>query len=276
MTVYYALAGSDEVLALRHPELPAVPTPQLLLTLGFYVALLMLVGLWLLPLIRRLRRLARASEAFGQGDLEARVPTRKGSDLHAVECAFNAMAARIGRLIDDNRLLARGVAHDLKTPLARLRFGIDSLEELDTPANAPERHRDHLHRLQADLDAMEGSLDAMLGYARFELRGAGEPHRRVDLAALVADRVAACGVRPDIAFAPGDAARQVRGGRSRAGHPRRQPAAERVPVRSRTCVRDARRQSRAGRDAERRGRWRGHPAGTARGGAGAVRARRPG
>ena len=211
VTVYYALDGGDDVLALRHPELPAAPVPQLLLTLGFYVALLMLVGLWLLPLIRRLGRLARASEAFGRGHLEARVPTRKGSDLHAVESAFNAMAARIGRLVDDNRLLARGVAHDLKTPLARLRFGIDSLEELGTPANDPERHRDHLHRLQADLDAMEDSLDAMLGYARFELRETGEPHRSVDLAALVADRVAARGDRPGIAFEPGEVIREVRG-----------------------------------------------------------------
>ena len=128
-----------------------------------------------------------------------------------MEFAFNAMAARIGRLVDDNRLLARGVAHDLKTPLARLRFGIDSLEELDTIADDPERHRDHLHRLQADLDAMESSLDAMLGYARFELRGAGEPHRCVDLVALVTERIAACGERSAIAFEPGDAIRQVRG-----------------------------------------------------------------
>ena len=211
VTVYYALDGLDEVLALGHPELPAAPVPQLLLTLGFYVALLMLVGSWLLPLIRRLGRLVRASEAFGRGELDARVPTRKGSDLHAVESAFNAMAARIGRLVDDNRLLARGVAHDLKTPLARLRFGIDSLEELDTPTSDPERRRDHLHRLQADLDAMEGSLDAMLGYARFELRGAGEPHRSVDLVALVTDRIAACGDPPGVSFEPGEAVRPIRG-----------------------------------------------------------------
>lgn len=211
VTVYYALAGRDDVLALGHPELRAETTPRLLLTLGFYVALLMLVGLWLLPLIRRLERLVRASEAFGRGQLDARVLTRAGSDLHAVESAFNAMASRIGRLVDDNRLLARGVAHDLKTPLTRLRFGIDFLEELDASVNNPEQHRDRVRRLQADLDAMEGSLDAMLGYARFELREAGEPHRSVDLAALVADRVAACCDSSGIAFEPGDVVHQVWG-----------------------------------------------------------------
>ena len=211
VTVYYALTGRDEVLAVGRPGTRAAPTLRLLLTLGFYVALLLLVSLWLLPLIRRLERLARAAEAFGRGDLTARVLTRGSSDLHTVESAFNAMASRIGRLIDDNRLLARGVAHDLKTPLTRLRFGIDLLEDLDARTSSPERRRDHFRRLQADLDVMGDSLDAMLGYARFELHEESEPHRSVNLTALVADRVEACGEQSGISFEPGSGLVRIRG-----------------------------------------------------------------
>ena len=201
VTVYHALGEGGALLALAHPPPDAAGTPRLLLTLGFYLALLAMVALWLVPLLRRLTRLAEASRAFGRGELDARVPTRAGSDLHAVESAFNAMADRIGRLIDDNRLLGRGVAHDLKTPLARLRFGIDSLAELDgTAPEVERRRRDHLTRLEADLDAMEGSLDAMLDYARFEVRGADAPHRPVDLGALVAGRVEALGDAADVSL----------------------------------------------------------------------------
>ena len=207
LTLYYALGRGDDVLALAHPAgSDERGLARLLYTLTFYLVVLLLVSSWLLPLLGRLSRLSDAARAFGEGALQTRVRTRPGSDLHVLESSFNAMATRIGRLIDDNRLLGRGVAHDLKTPLARLRFGIDSLEELGedeavqaaqgaqgaATADAPlaRRRRDHLARLQDDLDAMQHTLEAMLDYARFDARAERTSHGRIDLATLVAGRLA--------------------------------------------------------------------------------------
>ena len=105
VTVYYALADGANLLALEYPMNTAATTGvRLLLTLAFYLALVLLVLAWLLPLLRRLTRLTNAARVFGTGDLSQRVPTRSGSDLHALESAFNAMASRIQNLVEDNRL----------------------------------------------------------------------------------------------------------------------------------------------------------------------------
>jgi len=195
VTVYYALDSTDRrLLALKAPAADAAPSMlRLVLTSVFYLAVLSMLLLWLLPLARRLARLREAAVAFGRGDLDARVAIERRSELADLEAAFNAMAARIGALIDDNRLLGRGVAHDLKTPLTRLRFGIDALQELDA-ATATEglgdsvRRSTMVARLQNDLDAMASSLQALLDYARFDARSAGEPHRSIDLSRLVGER----------------------------------------------------------------------------------------
>jgi len=217
VTVYYATPGGDgTLLALTYPVRTANDAPRLLFTLAFYLVVLGVVAVWLLPLLGRLARLGEAARAFGTGELQARVATRGRSELRPLEAAFNAMAARIERLIDDNRLLGRGVAHDLKTPLARLRFGIDSLQELDGPGAAgavegpaaPVR-RDHLERLQRDLDSMERQLDILLDYARFEVRGAEAPRAIIDLRELVMKRLALFG--PGTTFAPPPQAVTVHG-----------------------------------------------------------------
>ncbi|MDB3936472.1 HAMP domain-containing protein, partial [Granulosicoccus sp.] len=140
VTVYFALADGTTLLALEYPMSTGATTGiRLLLTFVFYLALVLLVMAWLLPLLRRLTRLTNTAWMFGRGDLSQRVPTRSRSDLHTLESTFNAMASRIENLVEDNRLLSRGVAHDLRTPLARLRFGIDSMVELDP--EAPDSHK---------------------------------------------------------------------------------------------------------------------------------------
>ena len=184
--VFYAVAGRPTVLALEHSiDAGRHDALRLALTLAFYLALLTLILVWLLPLLRRLARLGDASRAFGRGDLGVRVATRPASELHVLESAFNRMAARIQRLIEDNRLLGSGVAHDLRTPLARLRFGIDTLEERLECTPSGVGPLEHVHRLQDDIATMERLLDALLSYARFDGRRPDPPHAPLDLAALV-------------------------------------------------------------------------------------------
>jgi signal transduction histidine kinase len=74
------------------------------------------------------------------------------------------MADRIQQLIDDNKLLSRAVSHDLKTPIARLRFGIAALEE----TQSEQLRVKYFQRLNRDLDTMEELVMTLLSYARLD------------------------------------------------------------------------------------------------------------
>ena len=131
LSLYYPVAVHDLILQI---ELPAWSGAQnrglsILLTLAFYLAVALLLIGWLYPLVKRLLALRRSAQAFGQGKLDTRIDVRGFSYIADIETEFNHMAARIQQLIDDNKLISSAMSHDLRTPLARLRFGIDTLSE---------------------------------------------------------------------------------------------------------------------------------------------------
>lgn len=83
--------------------------------LGGVVAFSMLVA-------RRFAETRRTVEAIVDGDLTKRLPDRGGDDeFDRQAAAFNRMLDRIGDLMDNMRNVSNDVAHDLRTPLARLR-----------------------------------------------------------------------------------------------------------------------------------------------------------
>jgi len=161
---YRYLPLREAVLRLRSPE----PAPQsvglnVVFTVLFYLAVVLAIGLWLLPLIASLQRLRLMSRRVGQGVLAARVKSAKISYIRDIEFAFNDMAAKIERLLEDNRLLGRAVSHELKTPLARLRLGVDVIAET-LPANSQQ----YIDRIDHDLDEMQSLIDVLLQYSRLE------------------------------------------------------------------------------------------------------------
>ena len=137
---------------------------SLLFTLVFYSGILSLVLLWLYPLIRRLLILSATAKAFGEGNLSQRVKKGSVSYISDIEYEFNNMAQRIQTLVSDNKLLGNAVSHDLRTPLARLRFGIDALSEENDPATR-KKYEDHI---SDDIEKMESLVEILLSYARLD------------------------------------------------------------------------------------------------------------
>lgn len=167
LSLNYYLASQDQVLSLMLPdELRQEPGNWInwLLTFLFYAGVILVVLVWLYPLLRRLSLLRRAAQEFGAGNLQVRITADKNSYIYLIEQEFNRMAQRIEQLISDNKLLSRGLSHDLRTPLARLRFGLDVLGE----AELPEIQQQQLAHLNRDLVAMEALVEALLNYARLE------------------------------------------------------------------------------------------------------------
>lgn len=144
-----------------------------------FLALLMAIAsyLWLYPVWRDLKRLDQCVVRFGKGDLNTRLEVRKGSALLPLANTFNSMADQMQRLISSNKELTSAISHELRTPIARLRFGMDMLEE---PLE-PEDQLRHLTGMQGDIRELEALVEELLSYARLDREKPAITFERIEL-----------------------------------------------------------------------------------------------
>lgn len=121
---------------------------------GFLMTLI--AYLFLRNQLRPIRRLSRAAEAFGKGEVVKYHPSG-AVEVRAAGNAFLNMRARIERQIEQRTLMLSGVSHDLRTPLTRLKLGL-SMQEETAATNA----------LQDDASEMERLIDTFLDFARLD------------------------------------------------------------------------------------------------------------
>jgi len=173
------LAKRETVLRLRFPlsRISARNPHQLLvLVLVIGVVMSLISFIYLKNQMRPIRRLAKAAESFGRGQV---TPLRVGGalEVRAASLAFLQMRERIIRHIDQRTLLLSGVSHDLRTPLTRMRLALSMIG--DDPEVAA---------LLKDVAEMESLIDRFLEFASTE---AAEPAELADLGAWVEQRIAA-------------------------------------------------------------------------------------
>lgn len=108
---------------------------------------------------RPLRTLAMAATQIGRREPVAPLPERGPTEIRALARAFNDMAADLARLDQDRALLLAGVSHDLRTPLARLRLGLEMVGEGDAKLKAD---------MVQDIEDMDAAIGQFLDFARDE------------------------------------------------------------------------------------------------------------
>ncbi|GIX09741.1 HAMP domain-containing sensor histidine kinase [Elioraea sp.] len=139
------------------------------------------------------RRLARATDAAQRimdGDLSHRLPLGgRGDEFDRLTGAINLLLARIEALVTAQRQVTDDIAHDLRSPLARLRQTLEGA--LARPRDAAEDAR-VLEGALAELDTVLATFAALLRIARAEAAGR-EGFARVDLSALAAGLAEAYG-----------------------------------------------------------------------------------
>lgn len=140
---------------------------DIILTTMLYFGVCCIIILWLLPLTRRLYLLTSVAEKIGEGDLKQRVPLSKYSYIRPFENSFNQMAGQIEKLINDNKILARSLSHDIRTPMSCLRFGVEAA--LDT--NDIDKKNNYINRMESELTRMEEMTSVFLEYAGMERQG---------------------------------------------------------------------------------------------------------
>lgn len=188
LSINYFLSAHDRVYTLDSIPViePGESWIKVIFTSIFYLGTLSLVLIWLLPLLRRLNLLRKASVEFGEGDLGSRVNLHGISYIADIEREYNRMADKIQSLVEDNKLLSSAVSHDLRTPLARLRFGVDTLAETEHPRARAEYQK----RVSSDLDEMESLIDSLLRYARMDSVMDEVPKEAVSIVSLCQQCVA--------------------------------------------------------------------------------------
>ena len=135
------------------------------------IALLPLAWWFSSALAGPIRRFAAAADHMGQDANAPPVPLEGPAEILRAAASFNAMQARINRLMRERTQMVAAIAHDLRTPLARLSFRLDGL-----PADAREK-------ATADIAEMSQMIEAALEFIREQHRkGVRE---RLDLRLLV-------------------------------------------------------------------------------------------
>lgn len=156
------------------PEVAMVEGVALTMVFGCLGAVCLV---WIWWLHRKIRGLEQNTLAFAAGDLAIRAPTGMRWRLGSLNAHFNTMATRIGRLIHSHKSLTNAVAHELRSPIFRMRFRLDTLEgEAGTEARVAA-----LSGTREDLDELENLVDELLDHARLERIEASLPLTEVDL-----------------------------------------------------------------------------------------------
>ena len=109
-----------------------------------------------------------------EGDLSGRLPVNgSGDELDRLAESLNLMLARIEQLMAGLREVSDNIAHDLKTPLNRLRNRVEAA--LREPYGEPV-YREALERTIEEADGLIKTFNALLSIARLEA-GAGGDNR---------------------------------------------------------------------------------------------------
>jgi signal transduction histidine kinase len=125
--------------------------PEYLWIVGVVVVLALALAFYL---IRPLRRLEKAVERFGRGDLAARAGSGRKDELGSLARTFDIMAGRIQTLLAAERRLLLDISHELRSPLARLSVAVElarSGEDREGALNRIEKEADRLNALVGEL-----------------------------------------------------------------------------------------------------------------------------
>ena len=131
---------------------------------SIYYIVILLTFLWMVNLQRKLNKLNKAAINFGDGNIETKVSEKAIDKIGSLNKSFNSMAFRIKSLLVGHKDLTNDVAHELRTPLARVRFQLDLMyQETDELLR-----KEYIHGISDDVEELTELVDEILSYARLD------------------------------------------------------------------------------------------------------------
>lgn len=146
---------------------PMNPAGNLAVYLWIVGAIAALCYILAWTLAKPVRRLHDAVVRFGKGDLSSRASLNRGDEIGELSTAFDQMADRIQMLMTAERRLLQDVSHELRSPLARLKFALELARSSPEPKAGLER-----------VSKEVGRLSTLIGELLHITRTEGDPDSR--------------------------------------------------------------------------------------------------
>ncbi len=135
-------------------------------------------------ILRRVEAINLTTRRIMAGDLSGRVPhSGSGDEIDRLAGNLNAMLVQIERLMTGMRQVTENIAHDLRTPLSRMRTRIELT--LLQHEEEPEQHRIALQETLVEVDRLLATFKALLSIAEAASEARRSDFRMVDLAETV-------------------------------------------------------------------------------------------
>jgi two-component system, OmpR family, sensor kinase len=187
--------GQTVYLQMPHrPRAPGQgPPPKPWRGLGLWGMVLLLaaaVALGAYPIVRRLTQrlenLQRGVQRWGEGDLSARVDESGHDEVAYLGQRFNQAATRVEQLLQSHKSLLANASHELRSPLTRIRMGLELMAQSKTPPSASLQTE-----LARNIEELDALIDEILTASRLDAAQADwGPLQSVDLTGLVAEECA--------------------------------------------------------------------------------------
>lgn len=182
-------------------HLDGISWPDILALVLMCLALGVPTWLWLRPFWRDLIQVIRQSRRLGAGDFTVRVSVDDSSPLAALGTNFNRMAHDVEELTASRRAMIDAVSHDLRTPLARLRY---RLEAIKAGANSQTQ----VEGIERDLGQIDQLIDEWLTMSSLDspqLRMEVQPLEMVPWIQRLLNEYTLDGIEPTFENASGEA-----------------------------------------------------------------------
>lgn len=159
------------------------------LAIGSAASLLLAFGGALLfrrLLERRIGRIRRTAGQIAAGDLSRRIAVQGDDEFARLNADINRMLDRIEELMEGVRHVSNSIAHDLRTPLGRVRARLETALQA---AAGPEALESSARAAIDDIDNVISVFDKLLQIAAAESGVRGVSFEKIDLQAIAADIV---------------------------------------------------------------------------------------
>jgi len=129
----------------------------------FYLSIFVVVGLWLRPLLKDINIISDGAQRFAADYREPLSTAGQTTELTALAKNLDEMAARLSGVLRSQKELIAALSHEMRTPLARIRFALAVIGNRDDEELQPR-----LVALNDDVQEIDDLIASMLNYARLD------------------------------------------------------------------------------------------------------------